>query len=403
MPTSELETRREVLAGLAGRLRGRVLGPADDGYQAARRARRGRPGDGRGPGQRHGLAVPGGRVSTTGIAGLTLGGGQGWLSGRHGLSCDNLVAAELVGADGRLLVADDRSPELLWALRGGGGNFGVVTSFTFRLHPVGPVVLGGLLLHPLARAAELAARLADLEAAFPDQVAGALTFQAAPPAPFVPPSAVGRPAVGLAAAFIGADLDAGAAALRPLREVGPPLADTVAPLPYAALQAMMDAANPPGRRHWWSAAYFPAVPAGLVQALSAAIAAAPSPYALLVLVPMGRAVNRVPEDATAFPHRASRWSLHLVAAWEHPEDDRANRAWVRATAAAVRPYASPGTYLNANAASADADRVRATYGEATYARLAAVKAALDPANVFRHTANVRPASTTEGDRCPPPR
>jgi FAD binding domain len=196
--------------------------------------------------QGHGLAVPGGRVSTTGIAGLTLGGGQGWLSGRHGLSRDNLVAVELVGADGRRRTVDDRQPELWWALRGGGGNFGVVTSFTYRLHPVGPLVLGGLLLHPLERAPALAARLAELEAAFPEEVAGALTFQAAaPPAPFVPPELVGRPAVGLAAGWVGPDLDAGAAALRGLRAFGPPLADTIAPLPYAALQAMTDPANRP--------------------------------------------------------------------------------------------------------------------------------------------------------------
>jgi hypothetical protein len=176
--------------------------------------------------QRRGLAVPGGRVSTTGIAGLTLGGGQGWLSGRHGLSCDNLLAVELVCADGRVLTVDDRQPELWWALRGGGGNFGVATCFTYRLHP-------------LERAA------------------------------------------GLAAAWFGRDLDAGEAALRPLRAFGPPLADSVAPLPYTALQAMADPLNPPGRRHWWSAAYLPALSEGLVAALSAAITAAPGRHAVL--------------------------------------------------------------------------------------------------------------------------
>jgi FAD binding domain len=190
--------------------------------------------------QAHGLAVTGGRNSTVGVAGVTLGGGSGWLERSLGPSCDHLVAAEVVSADGRLLSAtEDEHPELLWALRGGGGNFGVVTCFTYRLHPLGPLVLGGLLLHPLERAA------------------------------------------GLAAAWFGRDLDAGEAALRPLRAFGPPLADSVAPLPYTALQAMADPLNPPGRRHWWSAAYLPALSEGLVAALSAAITAAPGRHAVL--------------------------------------------------------------------------------------------------------------------------
>lgn len=338
--------------------------------------------------QRVGLATPGGRVTHTGVAGLTLGGGQGWLSPRHGLSCDNLLAAEVVTADGDAVVAGPGGDEdLLWALRGGGGGFGVVTRFEYALHEVGPAVLGGIVVHPIGLAEEVMGGYAELvETAGPD-LGGAVVLATAPPAPFIPPDLVGAPVVITTLAWFG-DLADGARRLAPLRRLGPPVADLVEPMPYAVLQTLTDAPNPRGMRNYWSAGYVADVPGDLVRTLVAAAATKSSPLTALVVLQMGEAVNAVPEEATAFPRRDARWLVHPVGMWADPELDESETAWVRTTKAAMRSWETGGTYLNTDSAQADQEQVQAAFTSPSRARLAHVKAAYDPENVFRYAPQV---------------
>ncbi len=349
--------------------------------------------------QQYDLATPGGRVTHTGIGGLTLGGGQGWLSPKHGLSCDNLIAAEVVTADGRIVTASaDENPDLLWGLRGAGGNFGAVTAFTFSLHPVGPLFQGGILVHPLERAADIAPMYQDFVANNPE-FGGAMVFMSAPPRPGIPEEAVGMPIVSVVAAWFDSDLDAGARALQPLREFGPPLADMIAPMPYLALQSMIDGGNQPGFRNHWCASYIDAVPETLIADAIAATAAKPSVLSHTIIAQMGAAAHAVDEQATAFPNRSASWLFHPIAAWSDAADDDANRNWARGLNAKAAPYAVTGTYLNLDADTDDA-RVRWTYGEEKFNRLAALKQAWDPDNVFRHHARIAPAAQLAGGAVP---
>ncbi len=342
--------------------------------------------------QQHQLATPGGRVTHTGIAGLTLGGGQGWLSPKHGLTCDNLVAAEVVTADGRTVTASEtENPELLWGLRGGGGNLGVVTSFTYRLHELGPVFHGGVLVHPLERAPELVPFYVDFVARNPGTFGGALTFASAPPVPGVPPEAVGAPVVLVVAAWFDSNLEAGERALRPLREFGPPLVDLIMPMPYTALQSMIDDGNHPGFRNHWSVSYTSDLPAPLVTDLMDATVNKPSVMSNVILTQMGGAPHAVAEQATAFPNRDAGWLFHPLAMWTDPADDEINRSWARDLNAKATPYSVAGSYLNVDS-DAGVNRVRWVFGEQKYARLAALKAAWDPDNVFQHHASIPPFS-----------
>jgi FAD/FMN-containing dehydrogenase len=340
--------------------------------------------------QQYDLATPGGRVTHTGIGGLTLGGGQGWLSPKHGLSCDNLIAAEVVTADGRIVTASAEShPDLLWGLRGAGGNFGAVTTFTFGLHPVGPMFMGGLLIHPVERAIEIAPMYQDFVANNPE-FGGGMVFLSAPPAPGVPDEAVGAPVVAIAAAWFDSDLAAGERALAPLREFGPPLVDLIGPMPYLALQSMTDAGNAPGFRNHWSASYLDAIPESLIADTIAATIAKPSVLSHAIIAQMGAAAHEVDEMATAFPNRGAQWLFHPIAAWSDPADDAANRDWARGLNAKAAPHAVRGTYLNLDADTDDA-RVKWTYGEQKFSRLAALKQAWDPDNVFSHHARILPS------------
>jgi FAD/FMN-containing dehydrogenase len=339
--------------------------------------------------QEYQLATPGGRVTHTGIGGLTLGGGQGWLSPKHGLSCDNLRSAEVVTADGRIVTAsEDDNPELLWGLRGGGGNFGAVTQFTFGLHPVGPVFQGGLLIHPLERAAELAPLYEDFAENNP-AFGGGLVFMSAPPVPGIPDEAVGMPIVAIVAAWFDSDLEAGERALRPLREFGPPLMDLIGPMPYLALQSMVDDGNSPGFRNHWCASYTDTLPASLIADTIAATAAKPSLMSTVIVAQMGGAVHQIGEDDTAFPNRSANWLFHPLAMWSDPADDAANRDWARGLNAKAAPHAVTGSYLNLDLDADDA-RIKWTFGEKKFARLAALKYAWDPDNVFDHHVHIPP-------------
>jgi FAD/FMN-containing dehydrogenase len=339
--------------------------------------------------QTFGLATPTGNVSMTGVAGLTLGGGLGWIARKHGPACDNLLSATVVTADGERVVASaDENPELLWGLRGGGGNFGVVTSFEYRLHPVGPQVIAGGVLHAFSDAPEVFRFFADFVAAAPDELSVTASTFRAPPGMPIAPAMVGELVTMLALCWAG-DLDAGARALKPLREFGRPLADLVAPMPYTTLQSSSDAAYPNGRQNYWKAHYVDEITDDVIATLVEHGPRMTSPLSSFYFQHLGGAISRPGIDAAAFGHRHAGFDFAILAAWEDPAEDGEHVGWARDLAAAMEPHAT-GVYVNKPGVEG-ADRVRAAYAPATYARLVALKDAYDPRNVFHLNQNVAPS------------
>ncbi len=335
-----------------------------------------------------GLATTGGLVSSTGIAGFTLGGGIGWLMRRYGLTCDNLLSAELVTVDGEPVTASERTnADLFWGLRGGGGNFGIVTEFSYRLHPV-TSVFGGLVLHEASRAAEVLAFFRGFVAAAPDKLTALAAFLTAPPAPFVPAELQGKPAVALVVCYAG-DLAEGEQIVAPLRRFGPPRADVIGPLPYPALQQMFDASAPAGLRNYWKSGYLRALDDGALETIVAHATQAPSPLTQVHVHQMGGAVGRVAPDATAFVHRRAPFVLNIVGTWAEPAADDANLMWVRDFWSAIEP-ATEGVYVNFLGEEGE-ERVRAAYSPGVYERLVALKDRYDSGNVLRFNQNVRPS------------
>ena len=335
--------------------------------------------------QRHGLAVTAGQVSHTGIGGLALGGGVGWLMRKHGLTIDSMLAAHVVTAEGECVRASaDEHPELFWALRGGGGNFGVVTRFEFRLHAVGPVICAGMLVFPVERAAEaLAASRAVMDGA-PDDLTIFDVLITAPPAPPFPPALQGRPVVAIGVAHLGGEA-AARRDLAPLRALQPAL-DAVGPMPYVALQSMIDDSVPHGRRYYARGQWLHRLDDGAIAAVVAAHEAATSPFNQVILGRMGGAIARVPADATAFARRDAGHIALVVGAWEDEDDDR-HVAWARALTDALRPSCSGGAYVN----ELGDQPARLGYTDAAWRRLVAVKDRWDPGNVFRLNANIPPS------------
>jgi FAD/FMN-containing dehydrogenase len=337
--------------------------------------------------QAHGLATTGGRVSTTGVAGFTLGGGSGWLERSLGLACDNLVAVDVVTADGRQVSAsDDENPDLFWALHGGGGNFGVATSFVFRLHPVGPTVTAGLLLWPGDAAREVAHVFRDIAHSGPYELGTGLVCLTGPPEEFVPEHLQGTTLVAVVGMWAG-DVDEGAEALRPFRDLSPEV-DLVGPMGYADFQCMID--DPPGLHNYWSADYHDDFPDSAIDVFVKSAFDMQSPHAQQILLPWGGAVARVADDATPMTNRAVPWLTHPFALWEDPADTDRNIQWARAFRRDIARFASGGVYLNFIGDEGE-DRVRAAYGEDKYRRLATIKGEWDPTNVFRGNQNIRPA------------
>ncbi len=335
-----------------------------------------------------GLATTGGLVSTTGIAGFTLGGGIGWLMRAHGLTCDNLLGAELVTADGRTVSASQsENPDLFWALRGGGGNFGVVTRFEYRLHPVATVV-GGLTMYPAARAGAVIRYFREVTAAAPDELTALLAFLTAPPAPFVPRAMQGKPAVAIVLCCAG-DPAEGERVVRGIKRWGPPAVDLVGPMPYPALQSMLDAGAPAGSLNYWKSCYLDALGDAAIEVILESASRMAPGLSQVHLHHMGGAVARVAPEATAFAHRRAAFAVNAVGMWTDPAESEGQIAWARAFAAALEPHANGGVYVNFLGDEGE-ERVRAAYGPATYARLAQVKAEYDPENVFRLNQNVRP-------------
>ena len=338
--------------------------------------------------QAHGLASTGGLISHTGVGGLTLGGGIGWLMRRYGLAADNLLAAEVVTASGEIVRASaDEEPELLWGLRGGGGNFGVVTAFEFRLHPVG-AVLGGLLGFPIAQGRDVLQRYRAWAAEVPDAFTTIAALISAPPAPFVPDELVGRKIVAVVGCWC-ADLDDGQAALGPLRELSPAF-DAFGPMPYVALQSMLDEGAPPGIRNYTRSGYAGDLSDGLIAAALEHGGAMTSPFSQLHLHHMGGAVARVGEHDTAFGNRRAGYAYTVNAMWMDPADDESQELENRRFADAIAPFATGGVYVNFLRNEGEA-RIRAAYDEETYRRLSQLKQRIDPENLFRLNQNIPPS------------
>jgi FAD/FMN-containing dehydrogenase len=340
--------------------------------------------------QAFGLVTPTGINSTTGIAGLTLGGGFGWVSRKFGLTVDNLISADLVTADGQLVRASEKeNPDLFWALRGGGGNFGIVTSFEFRLQPLGPEVMSGLIVYPLSQARDLLRRYREIAAAAPDELACWFVMRAAPPLPFLPKEVHGSGIIAFAACYAG-PMDAADRAMKPLRSMGTPIADVIGPHPYAGWQTALDPLLTPGARNYWKSHSFAAIDDGLIDVLVEYANKLPSAETELAFAQLGGAINRVPADATAYPHRDVAFLINLHTRWREPAEDAKCIAWARSLFDACTPFASGGTYVNFIPED-DEDGVKRAYlGNAK--RLATIKAKYDPHNVFRINQNIRPTT-----------
>lgn len=341
-----------------------------------------------------GLAVTGGRVSSTGVGGLTLGSGSGWLERTFGLTCDNLRSCQVVLADGSVVSASaTENAELFWGLRGGSGNFGVVTEFEFSLHEIPPLLYAGLLIHPGPRGAELLRFWRDFMDEAPDEVNSAVAFISAPPADFVPEPARGMPVVGLVVVYVG-DPAKGEEVLAPLVGWGPPLVDLVQPMPYLAVQQMLDPANQPGMRNYWTSD-FCTLPDEACQVFARVANTHTSPLSQSLIAAGGGAVARVDDDAMAFGQRQAPFNIHLLNMWADPADDAAEIAWLKDFGAQVKPWTLQGAYLN-YLGEEGLGRVKEAFGTAKFTRLQALKDRYDPENLFRHNQNIPPSSGRSG-------
>jgi FAD/FMN-containing dehydrogenase len=289
-----------------------------------------------------------------------------------------------------VVTASEREhPDLFWGLRGGSGNFGVVTSFEFRLHEVGPIVLGGLLLHPASRAPALMRRFRDFMADAPDEVGAAVALVTAPPEAFVPEALRGRPTAAVIVCYAGA-VEEGERVVAPLRDFGPPSLDLVAPMPYTQVQRLLDASNPHGRLNYWGGDFLTALPDDAIEIFCAAHRVCPSPHSMLVILPGGGRLARVPDDAMALGQRSAPFNTHLIAMWEDPADSDANIRWIRDLGAATSPYTTGGAFLNF-LGEEGGGRVRRAFGEHKYRRLVQIKDRYDTHNLFRLNQNIAPS------------
>src|SRR5712692_1718115 len=340
--------------------------------------------------QAFGLATTGGQVSSTGIAGLTLGGGVGWLMRTCGLAVDNLLSVDIVTADGRLLTASaTENEDLFWGVRGGGGNFGIVTSFEYRLHPIGPLVLGGMLLYPAAQAKELLHFYREFMAGTPNELMALVAFLTAPPAPFVPAHLQGTPMVAIAICYAGS-IEEGQRVVEPLRRFGPPTLDLLSPMPYTVIQQLFDAANPFGLQVYVKSDHLADLGDEVIDTLVTHAATATSPLSVVILFPLEGVVSRVGEQETAFGHRNTAYDYVIYSMWTDPQESERHIQWTRDFWTAMQPF-STGVYVN-ELGNEGEDRVRAAYLPATYERLIALKNRYDPANLFRLNQNIKPTT-----------
>jgi FAD/FMN-containing dehydrogenase len=335
--------------------------------------------------QAFGLVVPGGIQSTTGIAGFTLGGGIAWLSRRFGHTVDNLLSADIVTWEGHLLTAsDDQNEDLFFGVRGGGGNFGIATSFEYRLHPLERVV-GGMVWHPLDRAEEVVRFFGEWSMGIPDELSAILFIITAPRAPHVPERLQGRPVVTIGVCYTGEEAEE---TLRPVREFGPPELDLIAPMPYVELQRLLDAANPPAHQNYWKAEYLRELSDETVATIAEHGSQKPAGLSKVLLTRLGGAASRVPEDAMAFSHRQAPYIININGMGPDPAQTSELVGWTRAFWEAMQPFSYGGVYVNFLGEEGQ-DRTRAAYGEEKFARLQAIKRGYDPTNFFHLNQNIR--------------
>jgi FAD/FMN-containing dehydrogenase len=338
--------------------------------------------------QLHGLAAVLGFVSATGIAGLTVGGGFGYLTRRHGWTCDNVISMDVVTAEGKVVRASaDENADLFWALRGGSGNFGIVTSFEYRLHAVGPEILGGAIAWRADESREVLEAYRELSAKAPRDLTSVAVLRTAPPAPWLPKDVHGQPIVALFVCHTGPAAQ-GEAWLAALRAVGKPVADIVTRRPYTQMQSLLDATQPKGRRYYWKSHYLPGIDARAIDVAIDHARRLPSPHSAIVLFQIGGALNELPADHCPAGNRDAAYVLNITASWERAEDDAANMRWARECFEAARPCATGGTYVNFLNAEDGAERVEAAYGAPVLHKLAALKRHYDPDNLFCHTKSV---------------
>ena len=329
-----------------------------------------------------GLATTLGFVLTAGIAGHTLGGGLGFLMRQFGLTCDNLLSVDLVTASGQLLtVSETENADLFWGMRGGGGNFGIVTSFEYRLHAVGPMVLGGSIIHPFSSAREVVQFYREFTSTSPDQLTIHLVFATLPD---------GQPAVVIVP-FYNGPLEIGEETIRPLREYGSPLADTIGPMPYKTVQAQGGALYPPGRLNYWKSSFLKEVSDEAIETMITQFATVPSQFSIVGFEELGGAVSRVGKDETAFGERSAHYCLIITSQWIDPSESEKNIEWARDFWEAMQPFISEAVYVNYLGTEGE-DRIKAAYGLAKYERLVALKNKYDPTNFFRLNQNIKPTA-----------
>ena len=339
-----------------------------------------------------GLAVPSGIVTTTGIAGLTLGGGFGWLSRKYGLTIDNLLSVDMVTAEGEFLAASEtENADLFWGLSGGGGNFGIVTSFEYKLQSIGPIVLGGLLLNPMEDAPQFLRFYRDFIADAPDDLTVAPILRLAPPAPFLPPEVHGKPVVGVIV-FHAGSIEEAEKQIAPLRQYGTPLADGISPKPFRVLQSLLDATAQKGWHYYVKSEFLPALSDGVIDTLFDHASRITSPQAVIAGFHLGGELSRVDEDATAYSHRDAAYSLIINTGWIDREESEKHIQWTRGLWEALQTFSSGGAYVNFQSRDEGEDRVKATYGSAKYKRLTKLKKKYDPLNFFRLNQNIKPTT-----------
>jgi FAD/FMN-containing dehydrogenase len=341
--------------------------------------------------QAFGRVVPSGFVSQTGLSGLTLGGGFGWLTRKWGLTSDHLISADVVTASGDLVRAsEDENADLFWGLRGGGGNFGIVASYEYQVRKLGPTVIAGLVAHPMDNASEVVSFFREFSAAAPDELTCVLLMRIAPPAPFLPESIHGKPIAALVVCYAGSVED-GERVVKPLKEFGSPVADTIQPKPFTVHQSALDATQPPGRYYYWKSDYLPGVSDAAQDTLLQHTAEFPSPESAAIVFQLGGAAARIDDDVSAAAHRDAAYVLNVASSCIDSARIDACKDWARGLWSAMRPHSTGGVYVNFLTEDEGDDRTLEAYGKEKYDRLAALKLKYDPTNLFRVNRNIAPA------------
>jgi len=343
--------------------------------------------------QAHSLALTGGLVSTTGIAGFTLGGGIGWLVRKYGLALDNLVSVDVVTAKAELVNASmTENSDLFWGVRGGGGNFGVVTSFEYELHPVGPIILGGLIAFRAEDGRELLKFYREYIKDAPDELTTLVVYLTAPPLPFLPKDVVGTHLIVIALCYCG-NLDDGQKVLAPLRKFGKPVADVIQPMPYTVLQSLLDEAAPSGLHDYWKSMYLSSLDDETIEIILSHGKTISSPLSAIHVHQLGGAMRRIGDDATAFGHRDASFALNIVSCWQDPSENATHMKWTKDFFAAMQKFAA-GVYVNFMGEE-DAGRVKEVYEKEKYQKLVTLKDKYDPSNFFRMNQNIMPSNISK--------